>query len=172
LNLYCDGDRSDVLDQLVWRGEPPSEPGVALVRRLTTEKEPIAMTVQLDHTIVQAHDRHESATFLAEVLGLPAPFPSSQFMVVEVDHGVSLDYWDVEQVTPQHYAFRVTEAEFERIFDRIRERALPYWADPRRTRPDEVGRRGGGRGRGFYFEDPSGHFLEVLTQPDQLQDVA
>jgi catechol 2,3-dioxygenase-like lactoylglutathione lyase family enzyme len=124
------------------------------------------MTVQLDHTIVPAHDKRESANFLAAVLGLPAPVPASQFLAVEIDHGVNFDFCDVDgDIRPEHYAFRVDEAEFDAIFGRIRERGLPFWADPRRSRPGEIGVRG--RGRGFYFTDPSGHFLEVLTRPDE-----
>jgi extradiol dioxygenase family protein len=129
------------------------------------------MTVQFDHTIVPVHDKHESANFLADVLGLAAPVPASQFLAVEIDQGANFDFCDVDgDIRPEHYAFRVDEAEFEAIFGRIRERALPYWADPRRSRPGEIGVRG--RGRGFYFTDPSGHFLEVLTRPDERLEAA
>jgi extradiol dioxygenase family protein len=129
------------------------------------------MTVQLDHTIVQAHDKAESATFLAEMLGLPAPMPVASFMAVAIDDGLNFDFCDVDgDITRQHYAFRVDETEFDAIFGRVQERALPYWADPRRSRPGEI--RVQGRGRGFYFEDPSGHFLEVLTRPDEQLSVA
>jgi catechol 2,3-dioxygenase-like lactoylglutathione lyase family enzyme len=123
------------------------------------------MTVQLDHTIVPARDKKESASFLAEILGLPEPVPTGPFMAVQIDHDLSIDFADTDgDIRPLHYAFRVGEDEFDTIFARIRERALPYWADPRRSRPGEVAERG--RGRGFYFEDPSGHFFEVLTRPD------
>jgi catechol 2,3-dioxygenase-like lactoylglutathione lyase family enzyme len=123
------------------------------------------MTVQLDHTIVPARDKKEPASFLAEILGLPEPVPTGPFMVVQIDHDLSLDFADTDgDIRPLHYAFRVGEDEFDTIFGRIRERALPYWADPGRSRPGEVAERG--RGRGFYFEDPSGHFFEVLTRPD------
>lgn len=122
------------------------------------------MSVQLDHTIVPAHDKTTSAVFLADILGLPAPTPVGPFVAVEIDHGLNLDYGNADgAITPQHYAFRVDEPEFDAIFGRVRERALPYWADPRRTRPGEIAQRG--LGRGFYFEDPSGHYLEVLTRP-------
>jgi catechol 2,3-dioxygenase-like lactoylglutathione lyase family enzyme len=123
------------------------------------------MTVQLDHTIVPARDKKESASFLAEILGLPEPVPTGPFMAVQIDHDLSIDFADTDgDIRPLHYAFRVGEDEFDTIFARIRERALPYWADPRRSRTGEVAERG--RGRGFYFEDPSGHFFEVLTRPD------
>ena len=40
---------------------------------------------------------------------------------------------------------------------------LPYWADPGKHRPDEFNTNDGGRG--VYWEDPSGHFLEIITRP-------
>jgi catechol 2,3-dioxygenase-like lactoylglutathione lyase family enzyme len=123
------------------------------------------MSVQLDHTIVPARDKHESARFLADVLGLPDPVEMGPFVAVEVAHGLTLDFADTEDpIRPLHYAFRVGENEFETIFGRVVRRGLPYWADPRRSRPGEVAQRGSGRG--FYFEDPSGHYLEVLTRDD------
>ena len=123
------------------------------------------MQVQLDHTIVPAHDKQEAARFLADILGLPAPGAMGPFAVVALDHGVSIDFADAGgPIQPMHYAFRVDEDRFDAAFARVVERGLEYWADPRRTRPGEVAQRGAGRG--FYFEDPSGHYLEVLTRPE------
>jgi hypothetical protein len=83
---------------------------------------------------------------------------------VQVDNDVSLDFADGRgPVTPQHYAFLVGEPEFDEIFGRIRDRGLPYWADPGRRRPGEYNTNDGGRG--VYWEDPSGHFLEIITRP-------
>jgi catechol 2,3-dioxygenase-like lactoylglutathione lyase family enzyme len=122
------------------------------------------MTIQLNHTIVWVRDKHASATFLAEILGLPAPKPFGPFMGVEVDNDVTLDFADYDgDFTPQHYAFLISEREFDEIFGRIQERELPYWADPSRHQAGEINTRDGGRG--VYFEEPSGHFLEVLTRP-------
>ncbi len=122
------------------------------------------MPVQLNHTVVGARDALESATFLSEILGLPAPVPFGPFQVVNADNGVSLDFATVPdgEIPPQHYAFLITEAEFDQIFARIRERGLEFWADPRQTRPGKIGTADG---RGVYFLDPSGHFLEILTKP-------
>ncbi|HZX54711.1 MAG TPA: VOC family protein, partial [Ilumatobacteraceae bacterium] len=64
---------------------------------------------------------------------------------------------------PQHYAFLITEAEFDEVFARVQERGIPYWPHPWRADEGTINHNDGGRG--FYFEDPSGHFLEVLTQP-------
>jgi catechol 2,3-dioxygenase-like lactoylglutathione lyase family enzyme len=122
------------------------------------------MPVQLNHTIVSAHDKQESATFLATMLGVAAPEPFGPFMVVDVDNDVSLDFIDTSgPVTPQHYAFLVSESEFDEIFGRIRERGLTYWADPGRRHEGEINTNDGGRG--VYWEDPNGHFLEIITRP-------
>ncbi|MGH3366937.1 MAG: VOC family protein [Nocardioidaceae bacterium] len=122
------------------------------------------MTVQLNHTIVNAHDKHESATFLAEILGLERPSAFGPFLVVQVSNEVSLDFADDHgPVHPQHYAFLVSEPEFDEIFDRIRDRGLTYWADPFRKREGEINTNDGGRG--LYWKDPTGHLLEIITRP-------
>jgi len=122
------------------------------------------MAVQLNHTIVNVRDKRESATFLSEMLGLKPPTPFGPFLVVEVDNGVSLDFIDDDDpISRQHYAFLVSEREFDEIFARIRERKLPYWADPAKNRPGEHNTHDGGRG--VYWEEPSGHFLEIITRP-------
>ncbi|HEY3007875.1 MAG TPA: VOC family protein [Micromonosporaceae bacterium] len=122
------------------------------------------MPVQLNHTIVSVRDKRESATFLTEILGLNEPIAYGPFLVVQVDNDVSLDFADDHgPVNPQHYAFLVSEPEFDEIFGRIRSRGLSYWADPGRHRPGEINTNDGGRG--VYWEDPSGHFLEIITRP-------
>ena len=122
------------------------------------------MAVHLNHTIVNVRDKRESATFLSEMLGLKPPTPFGPFLVVEVDNGVSLDFIDDDDpISRQHYAFLVGEREFDEIFTRIRERGLPYWADPMKRREGEYNTHDGGRG--VYWEEPSGHFLEIITRP-------
>jgi len=122
------------------------------------------MPVQLNHTIVKTRDSEASARFLTDILGLPEATRFGPFFVVELDNGVSLDFAESDaQIASQHYAFLITETEFDEIFARIRECGLAYWADPGRSRPRAINHRGGGRG--LYFEDPNGHFLEILTRP-------
>jgi hypothetical protein len=71
---------------------------------------------------------------------------------------------DVEgEIAPQHYAFLVSDSEFDEIFARIRDRKLDYWADPGQTKRGEINRHDGGRG--LYFEEPNGHLLEIITRP-------
>jgi catechol 2,3-dioxygenase-like lactoylglutathione lyase family enzyme len=122
------------------------------------------MAVQLNHTIVAARNSEASAAFLADVLGLPKPARFGPFMLVETANGVSLDFMAADgPIAPQHYAFLISEAEFDSIFGRIEARGLPYWADPYRTRQSKINHRDGGRG--VYFQDPDGHLLEILTRP-------
>jgi catechol 2,3-dioxygenase-like lactoylglutathione lyase family enzyme len=122
------------------------------------------MTVELNHTIVYAADRDASAKFMAEVFGLAEPKPFGRFLVVQTANGVSLDYAEHSgPISRQHYAFLVSEAEFDEIFARVEARGLAYWADPMRRRPGEINHNDGGRG--VYFPDPSGHGLEIITRP-------
>jgi catechol 2,3-dioxygenase-like lactoylglutathione lyase family enzyme len=122
------------------------------------------MAVQLNHTIVNVRDKDESARFLADILGLPAPTRYGPFGVVQVDNNVSLDFADDHgPVRPQHYAFLVGEEEFDQILARIVERGLTYWADPFHRQPNRINTNDGGRG--LYWDDPDGHGLEIITRP-------
>ncbi len=122
------------------------------------------MGVSLNHTIVHARDKHASAQFLVEVLGLEQPTTYGPFVVVQVDNDVSLDFLDSRgEPHPQHYAFLVGEDEFDAIHARIVERGLDYWADPYHREPDRINHNDGGRG--LYWDDPDGHRLEIITVP-------
>jgi hypothetical protein len=122
------------------------------------------MSVALNHHIVKAHDKHASAQFLVDILGLEPPTTFGPFVVVETANGVQLDFADDQgRPHPQHYAFIVSEPEFDEIRDRIVERGLPYWADPFHKRPNEINHDDGGRG--LYWDDPNGHILEIITVP-------
>jgi hypothetical protein len=123
-----------------------------------------SMAVELNHTIVGAKDREATAAFLVEMLGLaPAPV-FGPFRVVELSNGVSLDVmqWD-GPLALNHYAFLVSEDEFDQIWGRIKERGLTYWADPFHSMPGEINTNDGGRG--LYWCDPNGHNLEIITRP-------
>lgn len=122
------------------------------------------MAVQLNHTIVHSRDRQASANFVSEILGVGAPVPFGPFLVVEVDNGVSLDFIEDEgDISPQHYAFLVSEDEFDAIFGRIQAWGLDYYADPAGRLKGEINHHDGGRG--VYWADPSGHWLEIITRP-------
>ncbi|MEU8488894.1 VOC family protein [Streptomyces sp. NPDC048641] len=122
------------------------------------------MAVELNHTIVAAHDTMASARFLADLLGLEVAPEYGPFVPVQIPNGVTLDYMDTaEAISPQHYAFLVSEDDFDAIFARIGDAGLTYWADPSHHHPGEINRNDGGRG--VYFDDPNGHHLEILTRP-------
>lgn len=122
------------------------------------------MAIKLNHTIVYSHDKRASADFLTNLFRLPAATAWGPFLAVEVANEVTLDYYESDDdVSPQHYCFLVGEDEFDAIFGRIQERGLPYWADPGHRQPGEINTHDGGRG--VYFDDPSGHVLEIITRP-------
>ena len=120
------------------------------------------MAVQLNHTIVSSRNKDASAQFISGILGLGPPVPFGHFMTVELANGVTLDYDERDAVATQHYAFLVTEAEFDEIFERVIGRGIEYFADPSHR---EAGRISERHGRGFYFSDPDGHNMEVITRP-------
>lgn len=92
--------------------------------------------------------------------------PFGHFLIVNLANGVSLDYMDLPdgvEFAGQHYAFLVSENEFDTVYAKIRTRDIAHWADPMSTRPDEINRNDGGRG--MYFRDPPGHQMEIFTRP-------
>ena len=123
------------------------------------------MAIKLNHTIVNVKSKRASAKFFTELFGLPPAKPfGSYFLTVPLANDVTLDFCDADyEVEKQHYAFLVSEQEFDAIFGRIKERGLDYWADPGKRGKAKINRHDGGRG--VYFEEPGGHFLEIITVP-------
>lgn len=122
------------------------------------------MSVELNHTIVAARDKRAAAEFLAEILGLRVGDQFGPFLPVETSNGVTLDFMDQpEQVASQHYAFLVSEPEFDAIMGRIKQAGITFYADPGHHRAGEINHNDGGRGA--YFDDPNGHNLEIITRP-------
>ncbi|MEU1127876.1 VOC family protein [Streptomyces sp. NPDC005899] len=123
------------------------------------------MSVELNHTIIQCRDNRESAEFLAYVLDLTPGREWGPFIPVVLANSVTLDFATVPagSITEQHYAFLISEAEFDTAFDRVKAMGIPYYADPHRRHPGEINHNDGGRG--VYFPDPSGHGMELITRP-------
>jgi catechol 2,3-dioxygenase-like lactoylglutathione lyase family enzyme len=123
------------------------------------------VSVRLNHTIVHARDNRESARFFAELLDLEITAEWGPFVAVALDNDVTLDFATVPEkdIAVQHYAFLVSEEEFDAAYARITARGIEHWADPRQTRPGEFNRNDGGRG--VYFLDPAGHAMELITVP-------
>jgi catechol 2,3-dioxygenase-like lactoylglutathione lyase family enzyme len=123
------------------------------------------MAIVLDHTIVPAKDKVTSAQFFAEIFGLTIKLGQSHFAQVQVNESLTFDFADKtrfdRKAQRHHYAFRVSDAEFEAILRRVKAKGLLYGSGPYNHADGQVYTRRGERG--FYFEDSNGHLLEVMT---------
>jgi len=133
------------------------------------------MAVVLDHTIVPAKDKVASAEFFAEIFGFTVKAGQGRFAQVQINESLTFDFADEPEPRGgpgsdprkgqrHHYAFHISDTEFEAIFGRVRAKGLPYGSGPRNQADGKIYTRRGGRG--FYFEDPNGHLLEVMTVPE------
>jgi catechol 2,3-dioxygenase-like lactoylglutathione lyase family enzyme len=125
-----------------------------------------SMAVQLNHTIVAAIDAEASARWLAELLGLAEPeLVLGYFWQIDTANGVGLDFAPVGDApfNSQHYAFLISEAEFDEIHGRLMAHKVDFWADPAAAQLHAINHHDGGRG--VYFLSNDGHFLEVITRP-------
>jgi catechol 2,3-dioxygenase-like lactoylglutathione lyase family enzyme len=131
------------------------------------------VAIRLDHTIVPARDKNISAGFFAEIFGLTVS--QGFFARVQVNDSLTLAFtdepeqwgdsgYDPETGQCHHYAFHVTDSEFDAIFARIKARRLPYGSGPYSFTDGRLYNRRGGRG--LYFKDPYGHLLEIMTVPE------
>jgi catechol 2,3-dioxygenase-like lactoylglutathione lyase family enzyme len=120
------------------------------------------MAIELNHTIVPAHDPKASARFLADVLGVEVGPAVSHFTPITLANRVTLDFDAHDTVEPHHYAFLVSEEEFAAAFTRIKDAGITYYADPACREAGRVYASKNGS-RGAYFRDPNGHLMEILT---------
>ncbi|WP_419994447.1 VOC family protein [Streptomyces boninensis] len=122
------------------------------------------MPAELNHTIVPARDPQASAQFLADILGLMVDPPLAHFTPVTLANQISLDYDQLDDFEPHHYAFMVSEPEFDAALARIQRGGITHYGDPACEEIGEVynSKRTPGR-RGTYFRDPNGHLMEILT---------
>lgn len=123
------------------------------------------MPISFNHTIIAARNRRESASWFANLFGLPGPALWGPFAIVTLDHGVFVQFAepDIADIQMQHYAFLVDDDTFDAIYGRIRAGGIDHWADPRATLPGQINTNHGGRG--VYFTDPAGHGMEIITRP-------
>jgi catechol 2,3-dioxygenase-like lactoylglutathione lyase family enzyme len=118
--------------------------------------------MRLNHTIVPSHDKVKAAEFISGILGLPYEGMHGHFAPVRVDENLTLDFDDSEQFERHHYAFQVSDDEFEGVYQRVQAAGIKYGSGPGKQDDMEINHRRGGRG--FYFRDADGHSWEVLTQ--------
>ncbi|MFQ6019554.1 MAG: VOC family protein [Dehalococcoidia bacterium] len=120
------------------------------------------MVITLNHTIVPAHGKEESAKFFARIFGLMYEGSVGHFAPVLVNDTLTLDFADTDQFESHHYAFHVGDDEFDSILDRVKAEGIAYGSGPFDRDNMQINTRKGGRG--FYFTDPNGHILELLTR--------
>lgn len=122
------------------------------------------MSIELNHTIVPSRDKVAGARFLAGLLGLPFDEQAAgHFAPLRINDALTLDYADESDFEVHHYAFKVSEADFDAMFGRIKAAGVPYGSGPPNPFDDmKINHRDGGRG--VYFRDPDGHVFELLTR--------
>ena len=121
------------------------------------------MGIQLDHTIVSARDRDASAKMLAHLFGVPhGPADAGPFYAVYINEGLTFDFVETDDPFPvEHYCFRVDDAEFDAILDRIKAAGIEFRSSVGGAVDNEINHYNGGRG--FYWNVPEGHQWEILT---------
>jgi catechol 2,3-dioxygenase-like lactoylglutathione lyase family enzyme len=120
------------------------------------------MNITLNHTIVPSHDKEAAARFFAGIFGLEYSGLNGHFAPVRINDTLTLDFDNSERFESHHYAFKVSEDEFDTIFGRVKAAGIAYGSGPGSARDGTINHRLGGRG--VYFADPDGHLLELLTR--------
>ena len=124
------------------------------------------MSISFDHTIVAVRDKHATAAYLSDVLGLPPAVPYGPFLMHTFGNGAHVHFASSASApVSTHLAFRAGEDEFAAVLDRLRRRGSRYWADPFKKEPDALYVDEGDRG--FYWDDPDGHVLELITDAER-----
>lgn len=119
------------------------------------------MAITLNHTIVPCFDNVESAKFYCRLFGFEYIGEFSRFIVVRVNDTLCLDFDSRDKFESNHYAFKVSEQEFDEIFERLRTETIKYGSGPSEVDNTTINHNYGGRG--VYFRDLNGHLLELLT---------
>jgi catechol 2,3-dioxygenase-like lactoylglutathione lyase family enzyme len=127
------------------------------------------MTIVLNHIIVPARDKVVAARFFADIFGLPFNARSGHFAPVRVNDSLTFLFDDDASFDSHHDAFHVSDAEFESIFERIKQAGLAYGSAPWSLDDGKLNDWNGGRG--VYFKDPNGHVLELMTVPQWAEPV-
>ena len=122
------------------------------------------MTITLNHTIVWARDKNAAARLFAEIFGLRVESSGGHFAPVRVNNTLTLDFADATGTSAgQHYAFHVSDSEFDAILERVKDGGLPFGSGPRSLEDGKLNAWNGGRG--FYYKDHDGHVIELMTAP-------
>jgi catechol 2,3-dioxygenase-like lactoylglutathione lyase family enzyme len=125
------------------------------------------MAIVLDHTIVPARDKEASARFFAQIFGLSYDGPNGHFAPVKINDALTFDFDNRDTFEGHHYAFHITDAEFDAILERVKAAGRRWGSGPSSHEDGQINTRRGGRG--FYFADLDGHLLEVMTTPETVR---
>jgi catechol 2,3-dioxygenase-like lactoylglutathione lyase family enzyme len=122
------------------------------------------MTITLNHTIVPTREKEAAARFFADLFALAFEGTDGHFAPVKINDTLTLLFDDdVEAFESHHYAFHVSDAEFDAVLKRVKAAGLPFGSAPWSLADGKLNDWNGGRG--FYFQDPDGHVLELMTVP-------
>jgi hypothetical protein len=122
------------------------------------------MAITLDHTIVPSNDKDAGARFFARMFDLAYDGPG-HFAPVRVNEQLTLDFASASSVESMHYAFLVSEEDFDQIFSRIQEDGVSFGSGPSTPEDGNINTRRGGRG--LYFRGgPDPHLWEIMTRPE------
>ena len=127
--------------------------------------------MELNHWLVPSKNKVESANYFAKMMGLEtgnvghfAPVRINDTLIMDFADSDDVDLWKDENghFARQHYAFKVSEAEFDAIFGRILASGMKYGSAPGPKLYDmQINHNRGGRG--VYFDELNGHSIELLT---------
>jgi catechol 2,3-dioxygenase-like lactoylglutathione lyase family enzyme len=123
----------------------------------------VIMAITLNHTIVPARGKEAAARLFAQLFGLTYDGPGEHFAPVKVNDTLTFLFDDDTNFESHHYAFHVSDEEFDAIFRRVRERGLIFGSAPWSADDGKLNDWGGGKG--VYFRTPDGHLLELMTVP-------
>ena len=121
------------------------------------------MTITLNHTIVPARDKMAAARFFADLFALQFDGEGDHFAPVRVNDTLTLLFDTDSGFESHHYAFHVSDGEFDAILGRVRKAGLTYGSAPWSSEDGKLNDWNGGRG--VYFKTPDGHLLELMTVP-------
>ncbi|MDC9728012.1 MAG: VOC family protein [Methyloprofundus sp.] len=119
------------------------------------------MEITLNHTIVPAYNNVVSAKFYEAIFGFKFVKEWGHFAVVTVNSTLTLDFQTKKDFSSLHYAFKVTDEQFDLIFNRLQKAHIKYGSEPYDLENNAINHKYAGRG--VYFKDPNGHVLEIIT---------
>lgn len=121
------------------------------------------MAITLNHTIVPAIDKEAAASWFAQIFGLRYDGSKGHFAPVKVNSELTLLFDKDEGFGSSHYAFHVSDEEFDQIFQRVKDEGVAFGSAPGRLTDGQLNDWNGGRG--VYLKSPDGHVLELMTAP-------